>query len=56
MSDKGRDPQYRYFRRTLQGLHFAIAGIFGVLLALGAWRGVGEIRPERSVQGLMRVR
>lgn len=49
MSAKTSDPTSRTIRRILQALHLVVAVGFCVLLAVGAWRGVGEVRPTRPV-------
>lgn len=50
MSAKTSDPTSRTIRRILQALHLVVAVGFCVLLALGAWRGVDQVRPSRPLQ------
>jgi len=42
-------PQTRVYRRIFQALHALVAVTFCVLLFLGVWRGLSDIRPERRL-------
>lgn len=50
MSSKSSDPTSRTIRRVLQALHLVVAVGFCVLLAIGAWRGVDQVRPSRPLK------
>lgn len=50
MSAKSSDSTSRTIRRILQALHLVVAVGFCLLLAIGAWKGVDQVRPSRPLQ------
>lgn len=49
MSDT-RDPRTRVYRRLFQAIHAVVAVTFCILLFLGVWRGISDIRPAKPIQ------
>ena len=50
MSEGTRDPQTKIYRRVFTGIHMLVAVVFCSMLAVGVWRGIAEIRPEKPMQ------